>query len=112
MDADKTSKALGSETKVFMPHSTADEHQHVDISCPWHPKSHKGEMEGQMDSCTHGGLHYRKGTESEEPAVLLQAVSKSVLYPGKSPSRLLRAKTRLRNGPGKEQSGPSVLRNM
>lgn len=64
MDADKTSKALGSETKVFMPHSTADEHQHVDISCPWHPKSHKGEMEGQMDSCTHGGLHYRKGTLS------------------------------------------------
>ena len=58
MDADKTSKALGSETKVFMPHSTADEHQHVDISCPWHPKSHKGEMEGPVS--WRSGLLYWK----------------------------------------------------
>jgi len=48
-------------------------------------------------------------SEPEEPAVLLPVVGKPPLRPGNSPSKLLRAKTRLKNDPGEEQSGPCIF---
>ena len=69
MDAGKRSKALGSETEVLIPHSTASSISismltSVALGTPSAPQVPQGETEGQMEACTRSGLRYRKGTLS------------------------------------------------
>lgn len=111
MDAGKRSKALGSATEVLIPHGTASS---ISISMltsvAFGTPSPTGWNGGPDGGLLTQRIALQEGdTELEEPAVLLQAVSKPAPCPGKSPSRLLRAKTSLKNDSGKEQSGPCIL---